>query len=156
MEQLIKNFEKYLKNERKYPDNTVIGYLNDLNNYNNFIKENNINYKTITKDEIRDYLKYLDELKRSKSSVSRTLSALRNYYTYLLHNKIVDNNPFKMIRNPKKDKKLPNFLQHDELKTIFDSIDMSTSLGLRNRLIIELLYATGIRVSELTSLEIKK
>ena len=59
MEQLIKNFEKYLKNERKYPDNTVIGYLNDLNNYNNFIKENNINYKTITKDEIRDYLKYL-------------------------------------------------------------------------------------------------
>jgi integrase/recombinase XerC len=154
MEQLIKNFEKYLKNERKYPDNTVIGYLNDLNNYNNFIKENNINYKTITKDEIRNYLKYLDELKRSKSSISRTLSALRNYYTYLLHNKIVDNNPFKTIRNPKKDKKLPNFLQHDELKTIFDSIDMSTSLGLRNRLIIELLYATGIRVSELTSLEI--
>ena len=59
MEQLIKNFEKYLKNERKYPDNTVIGYLNYLNNYNNFIKENNINYKTITKDEIRDYLKSL-------------------------------------------------------------------------------------------------
>lgn len=154
MEKHINNFKNYLENERKYPDNTVLGYLNDINNYNTFIKENNINYKTINKDEIRKYLKYLDELKRSKSSISRTLSALRNFYTYLMHNKIVDSNPFKNIRNPKKDKKLPNFLQHDELKIIFDSIDMSTALGLRNRLIIELLYATGIRVSELTSLEI--
>ena len=154
MENHINKYKSYLTNERKYPENTVLGYLNDLNNYNLYIKENNINYKKINKEEIRGYLKYLDELKRSKSSISRSLSALRNFYTYLMHNNIVDNNPYKNIRNPKKDKKLPNFLQHDELKTIFDSIDMSTSLGLRNRLIIELLYATGIRVSELTSLKL--
>ena len=154
MENHINKYKSYLTNERKYPENTVQGYLNDLNNYNLYIKENNINYKTINKEEIRSYLKYLDELKRSKSSISRSLSALRNFYTYLMHNNIVDSNPYKNIRNPKKDKKLPNFLQHDELKTIFDSIDMSTSLGLRNRLIIELLYATGIRVSELTSLKL--
>ena len=154
MEKHIKQFEKYLISERKYPDNTVNSYLNDLNNYNQYIKENNINYKTINKDEIRNYLKYLDELQRSKSSISRSLSALRNFYTYLMYNKVVEINPFRNIKNPKKDKKLPNFLQNDELKTIFDSIDMSTSLGLRNRLIIELLYATGIRVSELTSLKL--
>lgn len=154
MKKYIDKFEDYLSNERKYPENTIISYLKDLDNYNEYINENNINYKTINKEEIRGYLKYLDSLNRSKSSISRNLSALRNFYSYLININIIDNNPFKSIRNPKKDKKLPNFLQHDELKTIFDSIDMSTSLGLRNRLIIELLYATGIRVSELTSLKL--
>lgn len=154
MKRYIENFEKYLVNERKYPDNTVTSYLNDLSNYNDYIKENKINFKTINKDQIRGYLKHLDSLNRSKSSISRNLSALRNFYSYLININVIDNNLFKSIRNPKKDKKLPNFLQHDELKTIFDSIDMSTSLGLRNRLIIELLYATGIRVSELTSLKL--
>lgn len=154
MKKYIDMFEKYLINERKYPNNTVISYMNDLNNYNDYINENKLNYKTINKDQIRGYLKHLDSLNRSKSSISRNLSALRNFYSYLININIIDNNPFKSIRNPKKDKKLPNFLQNDELKTIFDSIDMSTSLGLRNRLIIELLYATGIRVSELTSLKL--
>ena len=154
MEHNINKFEKFLSIERKYPENTITSYLNDLYNFKEFIEENNINYKTINKEEIREYLKYLDSLKRSKSSISRNLSALRSFYSYLIKLDVIDNNPFKSIRNPKKDKKLPNFLQHDELKTIFDSIDMSTSLGLRNRLIIELLYATGIRVSELTSLKL--
>jgi integrase/recombinase XerC len=155
MEKHIKDFERYLENERKYPQNTIISYLNDLYNYKEYIHEKILNYKTITKDEIREYLKYLDNEKKSKSSISRELSALRNFYTFLLHNNIVDNNPFKNIRNPKKDKKLPNFLQHDELQNIFDSIDINNPLGIRNRLIIELLYATGIRVSELTSLKLK-
>lgn len=154
MEKYIKDFERYLKNERKYPENTITSYLNDLYNYKQYIHDKLLNYKIINKDEIREYLKYLDKEKKSKSSISRELSALRNFYTFLLHNNIVDNNPFKNIKNPKKDKKLPNFLQTDELQNIFDSIDMSNSLGIRNRLIIELLYATGIRVSELTSLKL--
>lgn len=154
MEQNLEKYKKYLINERKYPENTVDSYLSDLNSYNLYIKNNNLNYKTINKEQIREYLKYLDTIKRAKSTISRTLSALRNFYTYLIKINVIEVNPYKNIKNPKKDKKLPNFLQHDELKTIFDSIDMSTSLGLRNRLIIELLYATGIRVSELTSLKL--
>jgi integrase/recombinase XerC len=70
--------------------------------------------------------------------------------------KIVSVNMFKLIKNPKKDKKLPNFLQSDELQTIFDSIDIETPLGIRNRLIVELLYASGLRVSELSNLTIDK
>lgn len=155
MEKYIKDFERYLKNERKYPDNTVTSYLNDLYNYKQYIHNKVLNFKTINKDEIREYLKHLDKEKKSKSSISRELSALRNFYTFLLHNNIIDNNPFKNIKNPKKDKKLPNFLQNDELQNIFDTIDISNPLGIRNRLIIELLYATGIRVSELTSLKLE-
>ena len=71
-------------------------------------------------------------------------------------NNVVSVNMFKLIKNPKKDKKLPNFLQSDELQKIFDSIDLETPLGIRNRLIVELLYATGLRVSELSNLTIDK
>ena len=149
---IIRDYEKFLKNERKYPDNTITSYITDITNYQKYITENLINFKTINKDRIREYLKYLDEIKLSKSSISRALSALRSFYSYLTKNNIVDQNIFKSIKNPKKDKKLPNFLKNEELRTIFDSIDTTTPLGLRNRLIIELLYATGIRVSELTEL----
>ena len=152
----INKFIKYLTNERKYPTNTISSYTNDLNTYYSYIILKKINYLTINKDQIREYLKYLDQLKYSKSTISRHLSALRNFYTFLLNIKAINTNPYKSIRNPKKDKKLPNFLQIEELEQIFDSIETDTALGIRNRLIIELLYATGIRVSELTELKLKQ
>ncbi len=150
----INKFIKYLKNEKRYPETTITSYSKDLDNYYGFITAKKINYQNITKEEIRMYLKYLDELKYSKSTISRILSALRHFYSYLVTHNIVTTNEFKLIKNPKKDKKLPNFLQSDELDKIFSSIDTSTPLGLRNRLIIELLYATGLRVSEITNLKI--
>lgn len=155
MKHYIDTFIKYLSNEKRYPETTVSSYAKDLENYNLFIENNKINYKTINKDQIRLYLKYLYELDYSKSTISRILSALRHFYSYLIMQDVIDTNIFKTIRNPKKDKKLPNFLQSDELNKIFESIDTSTDLGLRNRLIFELLYATGLRVSELEELKIK-
>lgn len=152
---LLDHFIKYLSNEKRYPETTITSYSNDLDNYYSYIILKKINYKTINKDEIRSYLKYLDELNYSKSTISRILSALRHFYNYLIKEDIIESNIFKTIRNPKKDKKLPNFLQSDELIKIFDSIDITTDLGLRNRLIFELLYATGLRVSELHNLKIK-
>ena len=154
IEKHIKDFIKYLSNEKRYPETTITSYQKDLDNYYGFIKAKNINYKTINKDEIRSYLKYLDELKYSKTTISRILSTLRHFYQYLMINNVVSVNMFKLIKNPKKDKKLPNFLQSDELQKIFDSIDIETPLGIRNRLIVELLYASGLRVSELASLTI--
>lgn len=151
----IKKFVQYLTNEKRYPNTTINSYKRDLDVYESFINFNKINYLTINKDQIRSFLKYLDEQKLSKNTVSRMLSALRHFYSYLVINNKIKVNQFKLIRNPKKDKKLPNFVQGDELQTIFDSIETDTALGLRNRLIIELLYATGLRVSELTNLKVK-
>lgn len=150
----LNDYKKYLTYEKRYPETTITSYINALNKYNEFIELKNIDYKNITKEEIRSYLKYLDEENYSKSSVSQNLSALRNFYSYLVNNNIIQSNQFKLIRNPKKEKHLPNFLQPDELQSIFDSIELETPLGIRNRLIIELLYATGLRVSELVSLEL--
>lgn len=154
MKEDMKNFKKYLTNEKRYPETTITSYMKDVEDYSNFIKENHINYLTINKEEIRTYLKYLDEQKLSKSTISRKLSALRHFYSYLVLEGKINTNQFKLISNPKKDKKLPNFLQYDELDKIFDSIDLDTDLGIRNRLIIELLYATGLRVSELVNLKV--
>jgi len=154
MDKYIDEFIKYLEKEKRYPSTTLNSYKRDLNNYYSYLTLKKINYKLINKDEIREYLKYLDNLKYSKSTISRMLSSLRHFYSYLEINNIVNNNNFKLIRNPKKEKKLPNFLQIDELNKIFDSLDTSTPLGIRNRLIIELLYATGVRVSELTEIKL--
>ncbi len=155
LDKKINEFIKYLEHEKRYPDTTINSYERDLDNYYAYITLKKIDYKTITKDEIRDYLKYLDELKYSKNTVSRILSTLRHFYSYLVINKVTETNQFKLIRNPKKEKKLPNFLQNDELQKIFDSIPLDSPLGVRNRLIVELLYASGLRVSELTELKIK-
>lgn len=150
----LDEYKNYLQYEKRYPETTINSYLNALNKYDEFINESNINYKTITKEEIRKYLKQLDEENYSKSSVSQNLSALRNYYSYLVNNNIISSNQFKLIKNPKKEKHLPNFLQPNELQNIFDSIELETPLGIRNRFIIELLYATGLRVSELVDLKL--
>lgn len=155
LDKTTKDFIKYLKNEKRYPETTIQSYERDLDNYYGYITSKKIDYKNINKEEIRDYLKYLDELNYSKNTISRILSTLRHFYTYLIINKIVIINQFKLIRNPKKEKKLPNFLQGDELQKIFDTIILETPLGIRNRLIVELLYASGLRVSELTSLTLK-
>ncbi len=150
----ISTFLKYLSNEKRYPNNTIISYSNDLKRYNDFIRSKKINYLTINKEEIRFFLKYLDEKKLSKNSISRTLSSLRNFYAFLILEGKVQNNQFKLIKNPKKEKKLPNFLQPNEMMQILETLASETPLEKRNRLIIELLYATGIRVSELANISL--
>ena len=151
----IEEFLSYLEYELNYSNLTVKGYSDEIEKYLTYTKEHNVNYKKISNDDIRNYLKYLDNLKYSKSSISRNLSSIRTYYKYLLDKKIVDSNPFKNISNPKKDKKLPNFLNYEEIMKIFDSIDEENILGKRDRCIVEVLYDTGVRVSELVNIKIK-
>ena len=156
MRNRIHSFINYLKNERRYPETTINSYKRDIELYYDYLEENEIDDISISNDEIRQFLKLLDEKKYSKSTISRILSALRHYYNYIMIKHNLKNNPFKQIRNPKKDKKIPNFLQYNELEDIINSIPLDNPLHVRNRLIIELLYATGLRVSELTSLTINQ
>ena len=151
----IEEFLSYLEYELNYSNLTVKGYSDEIEKYLTYTKEHNVNYKKISNDDIRNYLKYLDNLKYSKSSISRNLSSIRTYYKYLLDKKVVDSNPFKNISNPKKDKKLPNFLNYEEIMKIFDSINEENILGKRDRCIVEVLYDTGVRVSELVNIKIK-
>lgn len=154
MQKHILNFLKYLKYERGYSKNTIINYEKDINEFILFLDENNLNFKTLTYQNIRPYLMKLHDLKYERSTISRKISSLRSFYKYLSKENIVKDNPFLLVSLPKKDKKLPSFLYYNELEDLFDIPDMNTPLGQRNRLIIELLYATGIRVGELVNIKL--
>ena len=155
MQKYINQYCEFLKFERKYPDTTIKSYNDDLCDFNIFCKNKNIDFLNLKIEQIRGYLKQLDELKYKNSSISRKMSTLRSFYAYLCSKNIVATNYFKLVRNPKKERKLPNYLQYEELENIIRCINTDTSLGERNYLIVELLYATGLRVSELTNIKLK-
>ena len=148
------NFLEYLNKELNYSKNTEISYREDITNFLNYLEKKQLNYKKIDGEIIRDYLKYLDEAKLKNSTIARRISALRTFYNYLLNKNIVDTNLFNSIRNPKLEKKLPNYLSYEELAKILDNIDISTKIGLRNRLLVEMFYATGCRVSEMINIKV--
>lgn len=148
------NFLEYLNKELNYSENTEISYREDITNFLNYLEKKQLNYKKIDGEIIRDYLKYLDEAKLKNSTIARRISALRTFYNYLLNKNIVDTNFFNSIRNPKLEKKLPNYLSYEELAKILDNIDISTKIGLRNRLLVEMFYATGCRVSEMINIKV--
>lgn len=153
MNKLIDDFLDYLKVERHYSKYTIISYKTDLEEYKEYLKSKDIrdtDYKFI-----RSYLTYLFDRKYEKKTISRHISTLRSFYKYLLEEKVIKKNPMTLISNPKLDKKLPNFLYYDELEVLLNIPDKSTTLGLRDALILELLYSTGIRVSELINIKMK-
>lgn len=150
----LDNFLEHLGKELNYSENTEISYKEDITNFLNYLEKKNISYKKIDGQTIRNYLKYLDDLKLKNSTIARRISALRTFYNYLLNKKVIDTNLFNSIRNPKIEKKLPNYLSYEELAKILDNIDISTKIGLRNRLLVELFYATGCRVSEMINIKL--
>lgn len=155
MDKLINDYLAYLEYERKYSVKTIESSKNDIELFFIYCKENNLDYKNLKIEDARGYLKYLDKLNYKNTSTSRMLSSLRGFYRYLMIKKEVNVNYFKLLSNPKKEKKVPNYLQYDEFEKIIRSIPCDTALSKRNYLIVELLYATGIRVSELVNIKIK-
>lgn len=153
MDQEIVKYLKYLNKELNFSKNTIDSYRKDLADFFCFVNRQGIDYLSINRYDVREYLKYLDELKLKNSTIARRISAIRSFYNYLLSMGIISNNIFNSIRNPKLEKRLPNYLSYEELGDILDSIDISTPTGIRNRLLIEMFYATGCRVSELINIK---
>lgn len=155
MKKYIKEFEEYLSSELNYSENTIKNYIKEIEKYELFLERGKINFKNINRDQVRLYLKYLDEEKLKNSSIGRNLSALRSFYKFLFNEDIVLNNIFLLINNPKKEKKLPDFLSEIEIEDLLNIYDLKDYSGIRNRLILELLYSTGVRVSELINIKLK-
>jgi len=150
---MVDKFLDYLKYEKNFSDHTIINYKVDLIEFYNYLEDKNI--KNIDVNTIRNYLKKLYDKKYSSSTISRKVSSLKSYFKYLEAENIIDNNPMSLISNPKKQKKLPNFLNYTDLEILLNTPDNNTEEGIRDALILELLYSSGIRVSELVSIEIK-
>lgn len=147
------SFVQYLRIEKGASADTVHQYTVDIENFIGF-QDMPVSVLEVTHRMIRKYLSHLQAKGYARRSVARKLASLRAYWRYLEYEGYIENNPFQFVSTPKLDRKLPSFLYENEMQAIFDGIDPTGWLGSRNLALVEILYATGIRVSECTNLSI--
>lgn len=158
MEDRIEEFIDYLAHEKKYSENTIENYQKDLEEYDKYLKEKfpkkNKAYEEIEYRDVTEYLIRLNKKNLKPSTINRHLSTIRSFYEFLIKKGIISNSPFKLVSGPKKEKKLPNYLKYDEFLDLIEACD-DTDLGERNKMILELLFATGLRVTELVNVKLE-
>lgn len=146
-------FLEYLYDVRKYSNNTIINYELDLNIYEKYLFMKNMNVREIKYRDVLDFINYLNDSHKG-NSINRILSSIRSYYKYLINKEYIKNNPFKLVKGLKKEKKLPEYFKYDEYVSLVNSIDTSNNLGIRNRCIFEVLLCTGCRCNELVNIKL--
>lgn len=150
----IKNFLNFLNFEKGLSENTILAYKNDIRNYLEYICGLNIaDFSQISHHIINNFIIYLYELGLNETSRIRYLSSVRSFHKFLVENKTLKEDVSEKVIFPKSHKKLPEVLSYQEIQRLIDSIDVSTNAGIRDRAILEILYACGLRVSELCNLE---
>jgi tyrosine recombinase XerC len=146
----LKSFIAYLSVEKNFSDYTVSAYQSDIISF--FIWANKQSPENISYDKLREYLHFIQKFNYKKTTVARKIASLRSFFKYLYKAQFIQSNPTENISAPKKPKSLPKFLTDEEMNKILDNIKTDTPAGLRNKAILELLAATGMRVSELSNL----
>ena len=155
MSEVFDKFIDYLTVERNASPYTIRNYRADLQGFFSFLGKQNIDsLDEVTKNTLRDYLWQLMEQGFARSSIARKLSAVRSLYRYLQREEFISTSPAAIISSPKLDRRLPSFLGQEEATALVEAPDTATSTGLRDRALLELLYASGLRVSELAGLNI--
>lgn len=149
LEELINLFCTYLLIDKNYSQNTIDSYRRDITMFDKFAKKS---IKNIDSNIIKDYLKYLKENNHNERSIARNISSLRSFYKFLIINNYVDISPMESITTLKMSKKLPNVLSIEEVNKILD-IKITDNYSIRNKAMLELMYASGLRVSELINLK---
>lgn len=153
--EIINSYKDYLEVERGYSNYTLQNYMNDIDEFIQFLNKKKYNgISKCTVNIARFYIMELSKKQLKATSISRKLSSLRGLYRFMVREGIIDMNIFTEVTSPKEAKKLPKMLYVDEIEAMFDSIDCKTAIGKRNYCILEMLYDTGLRVSELCNLEI--
>jgi len=140
----------YLSHIKKFSSHTVKAYRQDIQQYLDYFRDHRL---TVNKDNIRDFITVIFLKTKKKTTVARKIYAIKSFYFYLLQGGKISKNPFDVIGTPKIDKVLPEILTEKEMREFLDRLPEKTFIELRNKAIFEFLYATGIRVSELTGLK---
>lgn len=155
MEKQIKQFLDFLQNEKKLSSNTLQSYSRDINQYEEYLTENRINYTKVDNDQINEYLNHLQEMGKKTSTISRNLASIRSFYQYLMRVKKVKHNPTENIQSPKVEKRTPSVLTSQEIELLLDQPKDVDLKGTRDKAMLEVAYATGMRVTEIISLNIE-
>lgn len=148
--QYLEDFKSYLLVEKNFSKHTSKAYYSDILGYLLWLSDEpcvNVNFA-----KVRDYLHFIQKFDYKKTTIARKIASIRTFYKYLYRERLVESNPAMNLNSPKRPKSLPKFLTPDEVEKILNSIKIDTPAGFRNRAILELLWATGMRVSELSGL----
>lgn len=154
MEKDIKNFLEFIKSDKKLSKNTLESYQRDILQYQEYLEEKKIDYKEVNNENVLGYLDYLKGLDKKASTISRHLASIRLFYQYLLKNKIVKEDPTKGIQSPKIEKKAPSILSSQEVSLLLEQPNGEGLKSIRDKAMLEVAYATGMRVTEIISLNV--
>ena len=146
----LQEFKLYIEIEKNFSKHTVTAYSSDILSFLVWLNEKNI--EEVNYANIKEYLLYIKQFNYSKTTTARKIASLRTFYRFLYREKIIETNPALGVHSPKKGKSLPEFLTENEIEQVLNNIKMESPAGYRNRTILELLYATGMRISELSNL----
>lgn len=153
---LLNLFLEYLQIEKNYSQYTIVDYTRDINDFFEFMERQGIGgISDVAYSDARLYLTELHQKKFARRYVARKISSLRSFFKFLTRETIIQENPFSLVSLPKREHTIPQFLYEEELEKLFSAADKETPAGMRDQAILELLYATGIRVSECTGIKIQ-
>lgn len=156
MDSLIDSYIQFLKIEKGLSDNTIESYAADLKRFQNFCVDNNLDIRRMTIDDYVSFFAELQTKKREDSTIIRYMVTVRGFIKYLIKTNVLDNDPLYFFQLPKMRRALPHFLSEEETEKLLLTPVVSSKSGLRDRVLLELLYATGMRVSEVATLRMSQ
>src|SRR5262245_15520949 len=157
MEKLIEQFLEHLRYERNVSEHTLRNYSSDLEQFITYLSPDKTKLPPVSEIDhltIREWMASLHREQKKKSSIARKLAALRTFFQFLVREGMLELNPAKLVSTPRQEKKLPKHLSIEEAIRFIETPDQQTDLGKRDRAMLELMYATGVRVAELTTLNL--
>ena len=154
MDKQIASFLEFIENDKKLSDNTLQSYRRDVLQYKKYVEENKINYAKVKQDDIKTYLQHLQDINKKASTISRNLASIRLFYQYELRNNKVKSDPTEGIQSPKIEKRVPSILTTQEVSLLLEQPKNIDLKGIRDKAMLEFAYATGMRVTEIISLNI--
>ncbi len=154
MEKQIKLFLEFLENEKKLSNNTLQSYKRDITQYQEYLEVNDLNYLKVSGTQLNAYFDNLASIGKKKSTVSRNIASIKSFYQFLVKSKKIRKNPASGIQSPKVDKKIPNILTAKEVELLLEQPQDIDLKGIRDKAMLEFAYATGMRVTEIISLDI--
>ncbi len=154
MEKILKKYKAYIKDEKKLSENTIMSYENDIKKYFEYIKDKQMNIAVATENDVTGFLIHLQSLDMSPSTLSRIVSSIKSLYEFMCEKEGVNKNPAKKLKKPKIENGSIEILTQEEIGMILESIKLDSKIGKRDRALFEILYGTGMKVSEIISIDI--
>ena len=155
MEKQINNFLNFLQEEKKASENTLQSYKRDLIQFSNYITKKDINFLRIKNDQINEYIEYMEEIGKKSSTISRSIASIRAFYQYMQRCGKIKKDPTEGIQSPKIAKRVPTVLSAQEVELLLEQPKNIDLKGIRDKAMLEFAYATGMKVTEIISLNIE-